>query len=276
LIVITILLYWLLTDDGFRVTAANVSFEGLRHADETEVRARLTDIDREPNVFRVRATDIVAELSTLTEVDAAYATVSVPGNVAVHLDERDPVFVWSNGGEAWLVDEEGMLFAPAPSEEAGGAGAEATPDDADQPDEAGAAEALGREARAALPEVFDTRLPAEPPTVGTFLPDADLEVMGRLLAITPELLGSRSTSLRLRVDENDGYVLEADSDLVWQAVFGHYLPSIQPVEVLPRQVQCLEWLLAQEERKLERVRLSLSEDSCGTYTKFGARPRKDG
>ena len=103
----------MLTDDSFRVTDADVRFEGLRHADEAEVRARLTDLDRGPNVFRVRATDIVAELSTLTEVDAAVATVTLPAGVVVYLDEREPLFVWSDGERSWMVDEEGMLFAPA-------------------------------------------------------------------------------------------------------------------------------------------------------------------
>ncbi|MEA2027028.1 MAG: hypothetical protein U9O18_10095, partial [Chloroflexota bacterium] len=34
MLTLTALLFWLLTDDAFRVTEANVSFEGLRHADE--------------------------------------------------------------------------------------------------------------------------------------------------------------------------------------------------------------------------------------------------
>jgi hypothetical protein len=102
--------------------------------------------------------------------------------------------------------------------------------------------------------------------VGTYLPASDLAVMRQLLALTPELLGSQAQELRLRVDKQDGYVLE--SDRTWRVLFGHYTPTLQPPEVIPRQVQCLQWLLASEERKLERVRLALSDEACGTFTKF--------
>jgi hypothetical protein len=246
LVLLTSLLYWMLTDESFRVTDASVSFERMAHADEAEVRTHLTDIDRGPNVFRVRASDIVSELSTLPEVDAAYARVVLPASVSVELDERDPVFIWSNGAVSWLVDEEGMLFAPA---------------DSDRVLEPNGA------AREALSTVEDGRSPPEPPTVGSFLPASDLAVMRQLLAVTPELLGSQAENLTLRVDERDGYVLKSDRG--WTALFGHYTPTLQPPEVIPRQVQCLQWLLGSEERKLETVRLALSDEACGTFTKHG-------
>jgi len=299
LITITALLFWLLTDDAFRVTEERVTFRGLAHADEAEVRAYLSDIERGPNVFRVRASDIVSDLSNLTEVDAAYAQVTLPADVSVQLDERDPVFIWSNGEVAWLVDEEGMLFAPGDSAiTADDEPAADTADESDEPagdtaaepvdaplDDGEASGATGPEdgadttptageaARAALPVVEDGRLVEEQPTVGTFLPEADLVVMRQLLALTPELLGSGSNELYLRVDERDGYVLES-RDRGWRALFGSYTPTIQPPEDIPRQVQCLRWLLAAEERKLEQVRLALSEDACGTFTKFDEKPRK--
>ena len=57
-------------------------------------------------------------------------------------------------------------------------------------------------------------------------------------------------------DEIEGlekiYVIESD-DRGWRALFGYYTPTLQPPEVIPRQVQCLRWLLASEERKLETV-----------------------
>ena len=254
LVALTAVLYWLLTDDTFRVTGERVSFRGLAHADEAQVRERLTDIDRGPNVFRVRASEIVGELSTLTEVDAAFATVTLPADVSVRLDERDPVFIWSDGEVAWLVDEEGMLFAPGEAMAAG-------------PASRGAGEDGGGDARAALPVVEDGRIVEEPPTVGTFLPEDDQLVMRQLLALTPELLGSRSEALELRVDEQHGYVLES-RDRGWRALFGRYPPSLHPPEVIPRQVQCLRYVLAAEERRLEQVRLALSDDACGTFSRF--------
>ncbi len=264
MLTLTALLFWLLTDDAFRVTEANVSFEGLRHADEAEVRDYLTDLDRGPNVFRVRASEIVSELSDLTEVDAAFATVTLPGDVSVRLVERDPLFIWE-GERAWLVDEEGMLFAPGEP-----AMAIVDPETGDPETEA---DDPGSVARESLPIVEDARLTDVPPTVGSYLPPADMEVMRQLLAITPELLGSESESLHLRVDEHEGFVLESH-DLAWSAVFGRYTPSVQPPHVVPRQVQCLRWLLASKEAKLDQVRLALSDTACGTYTELDNKPAK--
>ncbi len=258
LVALTALLYWMLTDEAFTVGEERVSFRGLAHADEAEVRALLTDIDRGPNVFRVRASDIVDELSTLTEVDAASAVVTLPADVSVTLDERDPVFIWSDGAVSWLVDENGMLFAPADLD-APVADDDATPEAA---------------ARARLPVVEDARLPEEPPTVGSFLSTIDLLAMRQLLALDTELLGSRARDFALRVDDGDGYVLESNRG--WRALFGHYTLTVQPPDVIPAQVQCLQWLLASEERLLEQVRLAVTADSCGTFTLFDDKPAKGG
>ncbi len=285
LVLLTSLLFWMLTDDAFSVTEDSVRFEGLAHAEEAAVRELLSDLERGPNAFRVRTSEIVSELSTLTEVDAASARVTLPAEVTVELDERDPVFIWSNGALSWLVDEEGMLFAPADEatatavRDAVDGGSPATPAPVEETAADGGAAADGAAddevgldptlaARAALPVVEDGRMPPEPPTVGTYLPPSDLAVMRQLLAVTPELLGSLSKDLHLRVDEAGGYVLESQ-DRSWRALFGYYTPTLQPPEVIPRQVQCLQWLLANEERKLETVRLALSEETCGTFTKYG-------
>lgn len=298
MIVLTVLLLWLLTDESFRVTEADVRFEGLRYADEASVRAHLAGLERSPNVFRVRASEIVADLQELPEVEAASATVTVPAGVAVLVEEREPVFAWSDGEAVWLVDGEGMLFAPASELAASTQSADASSQDpaaeqdpdadqpagvdqpaaVDQPIEAGqpvgSAEAPEADRSATvdpallgLPIVEDERLVAEPPGIGSHLPLIDLLVMRQLLALSPEVLGSRAQALQLRVDQRDGYVLQSDRG--WQAIFGHYTPTVQPTDVVPRQVQCLRWLLASEERQLERVRLAVSEDSCGTFTTFG-------
>jgi len=283
LIAITALLFWLLTDDAFRVSEEGVTFRGLAHADEAEVRALLSDIDRGPNVFRVRASDIVSELSTLTEVDAAYARVTLPAEVTVGLDERDPVFIWSNRAVSWLVDEEGMLFAPADESTAQALADERTAveGESETPEEEAEEEAAGSgpqddagttalapalTAREALPTVQDTRNWSEAPTVGTYLRSADLAVMRQLLALTPELLGVKPQQLTLHVDTDDGYVLKSDRG--WRALFGHYNPTVQPPDIIPAQVQCLQWVLASQERKLEQVRLALSDEACGTWTTF--------
>ncbi len=299
MVVLTAVLYWLLTDASFRVTEASVSFEGLRHADEAAVRDHLSGLERGPNVFRVRASEIVDDLRALPEVASAAATVTLPARVSVRVAERQPIFTWQDGETAWLIDAEGMLFAPvlladaapggaaspgaststaavaSPHTRASAAPSASLATSASPTASPDASAAAGAGVTANLldlsdeqpPVVEDSRLPAQPPAVGSFLPASDVAVIRQLLALTPESLGSRAADLRLRVDEYDGYVLSSDRG--WQAVFGHYTPNLQPPTVVARQVQCLRWLLAADERRLERVRLAVSDDGCGTFTLFG-------
>jgi hypothetical protein len=286
LVLLIALLFWMLTDEAFTVTPESVTFRGLAHADEERVRSYLGELDRGPNVFRVRASEIVGHLADLPEVDAATARVRVPAGVSVALDERDPVFIWSDGAVTWLVDEEGMLFAPieqasdsdAAAGDDAGSGDGAAPEDAatavaartveeGTSDEVPAASGPGAALRASLPLVLDARTPDELPALGSYLPADDLDIMRLLLAVTPETLGSREDELLLRIDENDGYTLSG-AELGWRAIFGHYYPTIQTPDVIPRQVQCLEWLLGEGERRLEQAWLALSDEACGTSTQL--------
>ena len=58
-------------------------------------------------------------------------------------------------------------------------------------------------------------------------------------AITPALIDSTATSLALGVNDDDGYVMNAQPN-GWQAIFGEYTPNLRPVDIIPRQVQCLQ------------------------------------
>jgi hypothetical protein len=259
---LTAALFWLLTDPSFRITEASLSFDGLEHADEAAVRSHLSGIDRGPNVFRVRAADIVSDVSTLPDVDAASASVTLPAQISVRLEERVPLFVWRGAGAEWLVDEEGMLFGPT-----------VQPVATDGIDATGIADAspapvvVDEDVRSGLPTVVDARLPEQLPTVGSHLPAADLAVMRQLLALTPELLGSRADELKLSVDQEKGYWLQSDQG--WQAIFGHYSPRVQPPDDIARQVQCLEAVLARGEQKLQQVWLSVADEACGTFKERG-------
>jgi hypothetical protein len=236
MVALTLVLLWLLTDASFRVSGSRVSITGLVHADAADVLAHLDGLERSPNAFRVRVSELVGTLQELPEVASASAHVSLPGSVAIEVREREPIFVWSDGAAAFLVDREGVLFSPVEGEVAG------------------------------LPMVVDGRQMERPWEPGAHLPATDLAVMRLLLTLTPEDLGSLSDSLQLRVDEQYGYMLESDR---WQAVFGHYSPTLQPPDVVPRQVQCLTWLLADREPSLESITLAVSPTGCGTRTEVG-------
>lgn len=270
MLALTGMLFWLLTDASFRVRADHVTIIGLARAAEAQIRAHLPDVDRGPNAFRVRASELADDLESLPLVRSASAAVALPSDVRIRVIEREPLFVWTDGRAAWLVDETGLLFAGASDDPAPSATEDA--DDTDEPDDEGDPQAspgadlmLTAEAQG-LPLVDDERIVSDPPASGMRLPAIDLAVMRQLLAVTPAMLGSQSRQLSLRIDDHDGYVLRSD-DLAWRAILGHYTPTAQPPETVARQMQCLRWLLARGEPRLVETRLAISGNVCGTYTR---------
>ena len=178
-------------------------------------------------------------------------------DVKEHFAAKDNVGIILGEPSAWLVDVEGTLFAPLDAE---------VELDEDTPEGA---------VRAGLPVVDDQRLIETPPVEGDRLRAIDLDAMRQLLALDSELLGPRASDLWLRVDDKVGYVLSS-RDRAWRALFGHYTLTLQPPDVIPQQVQCLQWVLASGPRKLEQVRLAVSEGGCGTWTVVDdAKPKDD-
>jgi hypothetical protein len=117
----------------------------------------------------------------------------------------------------------------------------------------------------ALPTVQDERLSSEPLAIGQRLNPIDLAVMTQLLALDPERIGSASPDLELRVDERLGYQLRSP-ELGWQALFGHYTPTLFHPDRIPLQVQCLTTLLEAVEEKLVTAWLVPTDEACGTYS----------
>jgi hypothetical protein len=90
----------------------------------------------------------------------------------------------------------------------------------------------------------------------------------RLASLTPDSLGTSYAALALSVDDSDGYVLTAGPG-GWRAVFGHYTPTLRPVDIIDRQVACLRARIDAGERDIEVVYLSPVDDRCGTYVPAG-------
>jgi hypothetical protein len=145
---LTMLLFWLMTDARFRVSEANVTITGVRLGDASAVRAHISGIARLPNVFRVRAGDIVRDLGGLPEVRFARASVTLPADVTIDVVERRPIFIWSNGGDEWFVDDSGVLFSPRDAAEVTVA-AQRGVGETTEPSEGGAGAALAQDTEAA-------------------------------------------------------------------------------------------------------------------------------
>lgn len=236
-------LYWATSDATFAVDPRAIPIDGARFTPEADVRTAMAlPDDRFVNIFRIATNDLEARIETLPAVRDATVTATLPDQVVVRVEERTPMLVWRAGTDAWLVDRDGLLFAPAGALTAADLGTGAT--------------------GSALPAVDDRRS-GEPLTLGSTVAPLDLDVVRVLLTVTPAMLRSEAPELYLSMDDTDGYVLEAPG--AWRAVFGPYTPVLRPPDIIPRQVQCLDALLAGREEEVALVTLALSDQACGTF-----------
>jgi len=212
------------------------------------VRAALELPDgRGLNLFRVPTLALEERIGELPAVRSAEVRAILPDTLLIRLVEREAVVVWASAAGAWLVDDEGRLFATATIDPDGSLPA---------------------------PLVTDRRTEATSGT-GARLDPTDLAIVRSLGALTPAMLGSRAPALALSIEETDGWVLEVPG--AWHAVFGVYTPTARPVGLIPAQVRCLAGLVAGREEALERIVLAPGAQTCGTYVPGApARPGRPG
>jgi hypothetical protein len=256
LVATSALLYWMTNDRTFAVDAASVPVTGARFSDAGRIldAMGLTPGSR-PSIFRLRSRSMEAAAEQLPTVRRAEVVATLPDHVTVTVIERAPMVAWHTTLRSFLVDVEGVLFAPT--------------------SDATAAELGTGDTGSALPAITDDRPGDSSLTIGDRLDPLDLSAVRLIGALTPADLLSDASSMQLAVDLVDGWVLTAPGR--WRAVFGHYTPQLRPPDVIPQQVQCLRSLLAEREASLAQVTLALSADPCGTYltdARAAARPRR--
>lgn len=235
-------LYAVTAADGLRLDPAHVTVEGAVYTPRDAIDVTLGFAQgARPNIFRMRTSDLAASLRQLPAVLDADVRGLLPDRLAVRLSERVPILVWQAGDARYLVDVDGVLFARV---------------DPGAPDPAGTA--------MSLPTITDRRDPSTPPAVGERLDQIDIAAVRQLAAVTPAMLRSGATALRVSVDDAEGFTVDALPRL-WHAVFGFYTVHLRSPEIIPGQVQCLAALLATSEPTVGTVHLSPEGDRCGTY-----------
>ncbi len=242
LVAAIVVLYVLTTPERFTIRPDAVDVRGAHHTDVSLVhRALGLREGRMPNVFRLRTVDLASSLRSLPTVVDADVRVALPDRLVVELRERQAILAWQAGARRFLVDVEGLLFAEAPDQLPRG-----------------------------LPLIVDRRSASSDPQVGDRLDPVELNVVRRLGAVTPKLLGSRARRLDISLAD-EGFALEARPNL-WRALFGHYTRELRPPELIDEQVQCLRALVAGRERALATVWLAPEGDRCGTFVAREGRP----
>jgi hypothetical protein len=194
--------------------------------------------DAAPNVFQIGTHEMQGALESLPAVAAADVHVNLPDSLVVDVTERTPTFVLISGDTAYVVDRDGHVLDGV---------------------ESGDAPAIG------LPIVLDERVDFAPELeIGGILDQVSLDADLRLLALTPEIVGTGYEHLRLSVNDDYGYVLQAEPN-GWRAIFGQYTPNLRPVDLVDRQVQCLRARVGEDEQRIAVIYLAPLEDGCGTY-----------
>jgi hypothetical protein len=230
--------YWLLTNDAMSVAAPRVSGE-LHYTDTQQILAAAGVGDgQHPNVVKLRTDAMRGAIMSFPAIADAQVTTGLPNDVSISVVERTPILAWQRSGTDYLVDADGLVLATV---------------------DAAQVSALG------LPLITDQRTQfGSDISVGGQLDPLDLAAVLQLGALTPATIGSGATSLALGVRDDDGFVLSA-VPAGWQAIFGQYTPNLRPVDLIPRQVQCLRWLLGAGEQEVGTVYLAPLDERCGTY-----------
>ncbi len=205
---------WFANNERFDLKPANVAITELVYTPQDVIRSAINlPADATPNVFRIGTRDMQRALEALPAVAAADVHVALPDSLVVEVTERTPTFVLVVDDKAFVVDRDGHVL---------------------DEDESSSASDIG------LPIVIDDRSQFAPNVeVGGQLDAVSLDADLRLAALTPEMIGTTFDRLTLAVDDTDGWVLQAEPN-GWRAIFGHYTPNLRPVDLIDRQVQCLQ------------------------------------
>jgi cell division septal protein FtsQ len=139
---------------------------------------------------------LAAQLEAIPAVATARVETFLPDRLEVTITEEAPAFVWQTSAVQLVGGADGTVIGEV---------------------------ARGRELAgplAALPFVDDRRAPSRDIIVGDRIPTDEWQTALRLVGIEPATLGSRATRLTVRIDEQYGFIVIANTG--WSAAFGYY------------------------------------------------------
>ncbi|HEX5827830.1 MAG TPA: FtsQ-type POTRA domain-containing protein [Candidatus Limnocylindrales bacterium] len=227
-------LYGAVSSDLFNARATEV--RGNTWTAEDAILAAMA-VPAGQNVFTVKTSELETRIEALPSVAGAEVRVVLPDRLAVDVAERTALLGWRVGERTFLVGADGMLFA----ELAGDA-----PRDA-----------------AALPRIVDRRAEAAGLGVGSVIDPVAFDAALRLGSLDAADVGSTASSLAIRVDDTNGFVLDGEP-AGWKAIFGFYTPTLRTTDLIPGQVRLLRSLMLANDED-EVLRVILADERSGTW-----------
>src|SRR5207302_3194728 len=173
----------------------SVAWSGARYTSGEQVAAILAPL-RGSSLLTLDDAAVAARLTSLPAVSSARVEPTLPGGISVAIEEKAPTLVWQTSAVRLLVANDGVVFGDLSL---------STPLPA----------ALAR-----LPFVDDRRASSLDFFIGDRIPDAERSIALRLAAINPLMLGSTAKGLRVRLDDQCGYVISPTSGANWSAAIG--------------------------------------------------------
>jgi POTRA domain, FtsQ-type len=184
---------WLLQGPWLRVSSA--TWSGARYTSAEQVAAILAPL-RGSSLLTLDDAAVAAQVASLPAVQSATVEPTLPGGISVAIQEKVPALVWQTSAVRLLVADDGVVFGDLSL---------STPLPA----------ALAR-----LPLIDDRRDTSLDFFIGDRIPDAERSIALRLSAINPVALGSTAKGLRVRLDDQCGYVISPSSGASWSAAIG--------------------------------------------------------
>ncbi|OGO15409.1 MAG: hypothetical protein A2Z14_05005, partial [Chloroflexi bacterium RBG_16_48_8] len=91
---------------GFIVVQPEVT--GIQYLSPSRVRTIIGVSNR--SIFEVDPSEVEGLLESLPEVETVKVEVHWPNRVLVEIEERQPVMVWNDAGQTWVLSAEGLAF----------------------------------------------------------------------------------------------------------------------------------------------------------------------
>jgi cell division septal protein FtsQ len=197
----------------------------------------IVDGYRGASLLTVDSQALRTRLTSLPTVADASVELLLPGELRVRISEKAPAFVWRTTAVQLVGASDGTVLAELPL-----------------------STTLGAEL-AQVPAIDDDRRTSRELTIGDVLPAAELRVARQLVALDPEVIGSRARTLSVTMDDELGFVIVSPQP-AWRAAMGFY-------EMDPREDQ--ETADARLEQQLAAIRTLFATRDEGAISWLDAR-----
>ncbi len=102
-----------LVSTGFSVKAINIY--GLEFAQLEQIKEKLEIREGDP-IFKINLGEVKQSIETIDWVESAIVKRLLPNRIVIYVYEKKPVAIWQNGGDFFVLDQNGEIIKTAKSE----------------------------------------------------------------------------------------------------------------------------------------------------------------